>query len=167
MQFATRDVASMVARALSGSSLRTQGPITSGLNFAKGVIHTALLVDRAVWVPAFAGTTLEGCVASVRRDDSLKRQARELPYAIALLNPGGEEEPRRGMRRTMRRGTQFDSCVNLVAQAHPATTIVEPIRFRQVVSRVAKLHQPRTIARLCAWAQVVLTSVQAVHRRLI
>src|SRR6266700_5993857 len=92
---------------------------------------------------------------------------RSSPCEKGGLNTGGEEEPRRGMRRTMRRGTQFDSCVNLVAQAHPATTIVEPIRFRQVVSRVAKLHQPRTIARLCAWAQVVLTSVQAVHRRLI
>src|SRR5215207_5411456 len=43
--------------ALSTSSLRKQGPITTGRSFAKGVCHAALSRDHAVWVPAFAGTT--------------------------------------------------------------------------------------------------------------
>src|SRR4051812_36336438 len=46
------------------SSLRTQGPITTGGCFAKGVCHSALTRDHAVWVPAFAGTTIEMALIS-------------------------------------------------------------------------------------------------------
>jgi len=37
----------------------TVGPITTGLNVVKGVDRSALPIDSAVWVPAFAGTTVE------------------------------------------------------------------------------------------------------------
>jgi len=41
------------------SSLRTQGPMTTGLNCVHRVSTTSLQrIDHAVWVPAFAGTTL-------------------------------------------------------------------------------------------------------------
>src|SRR6185437_8675001 len=39
------------------SSLRKQGPITTGPGFTKIVDHCAPRMDSAVWVPAFAGTT--------------------------------------------------------------------------------------------------------------
>jgi hypothetical protein len=49
------------------SSLRKQGPITTNVIFADGVCHSALSVDRAVWVPAFAGTTRWGDFRPSRR----------------------------------------------------------------------------------------------------
>jgi len=45
------------AQSLSGSSLRTQGPITPGPKVKKGLCSSAETRGRAVWVPAFAGTT--------------------------------------------------------------------------------------------------------------
>src|SRR5216683_1195911 len=60
---------------------------------------------------------------------------------------------------------QFDVCVNLVAWVHPATTMVEPIQAGTAEVRVAKLHQPPTIARLCTWVQAARASVQALNRR--
>ena len=52
------------------SSLRTQGPITTGGSFAKGVCCTALSIDHAVWVPAFAGTTVSLPRARFRMSNS-------------------------------------------------------------------------------------------------
>ena len=46
-----------LVQSLSGSSLRTQGPITPGLTSEKGLCSSAEARVRAVWVPAFAGTT--------------------------------------------------------------------------------------------------------------
>jgi hypothetical protein len=45
------------AWAFDESSLRTQGPITPGLKVKKGLQPSAKTRPRAVWVPAFAGTT--------------------------------------------------------------------------------------------------------------
>jgi hypothetical protein len=42
------------------SSRRTPGPIIPVLIVAEDVNHIALTLDHAVWVPAFAGTTLIG-----------------------------------------------------------------------------------------------------------
>ena len=44
---------------MSSSSLRTQGPITTGCNCFCGAVVVCLLFNnsRGVWVPAFAGTT--------------------------------------------------------------------------------------------------------------
>ena len=44
----------------SGSSLRTQGPIATGLRFSEATRHDHLSPHNrhGVWVPAFAGTTM-------------------------------------------------------------------------------------------------------------
>src|SRR5262252_8923395 len=48
----------------SMSPLRTQGPITTGLNCVIAIGRVSLLIDHAVWVPAFA---------CVRRDDKTEK----------------------------------------------------------------------------------------------
>ncbi|CCE11900.1 hypothetical protein BRAS3843_860024 [Bradyrhizobium sp. STM 3843] len=47
------------------SSLRKQGPITTGFCESMIICHRALLIDSAVWVPAFAGTTTEYVVPAL------------------------------------------------------------------------------------------------------
>src|SRR6266436_1446873 len=56
-----------LVQSLSRSSLRTQGPITPGLKSEKRPLLESEARVRAVWVPAFAGTTCW-----------------KIPYAIAL-----------------------------------------------------------------------------------
>src|SRR5438067_7160075 len=46
-------------RSLKPSSRRTPGPINTRASFAQAIDHTALSMDSAVWVRAFAGTTKE------------------------------------------------------------------------------------------------------------
>ena len=52
------DPAGLIQRSLRESSLRTQGPITPGLNGEKGRCSRATTRVLAVWVAAFAGTTV-------------------------------------------------------------------------------------------------------------
>src|SRR5271165_833323 len=42
------------------SSWRTPGPITPGPRCCEEKCHTGPMIESAVWVPAFAGTTAEG-----------------------------------------------------------------------------------------------------------
>ena len=63
-----------LVQSLSRSSLRTQGPITPGLKSEKSLCSSAETRVRAVWVPAFAGTTCW-----------------KIPYAIALPQAGRGE----------------------------------------------------------------------------
>src|SRR5258708_31979673 len=66
-----------LVQSLSRSSLRMQGPITPGLKSEKGLCSSAEGRVRAVWVPAFAGTTCW-----------------KIPYAIALPHAGRGESDR-------------------------------------------------------------------------
>src|SRR5258708_39386098 len=63
-----------LVQSLSRSSLRMQGPITPGLKSEKSLCSSAETRVRAVWVPAFAGTTCW-----------------KIPYAIALPQAGRGE----------------------------------------------------------------------------
>jgi hypothetical protein len=53
-----------IAHILSTSSLRTQGPITTGRGVVRKSLNSVSHNRRhGVWVPAFAGTTASLCVA--------------------------------------------------------------------------------------------------------
>src|SRR5258705_9366188 len=104
-----------LVQSLSRSSLRTQGPITPGLESKKGLCSSAEARVRAVWVPAFAGTTCW-----------------KIPYAIALPLAGGGSgwgPPRAPLWQSSPPPHRaFDLAVRLVGRQEDVVVVVEPKR---------------------------------------
>ena len=66
------------------------------------------------------------------------------------------------MKRISFKGVAIGNIVDIVSTN--AVSVCDEARRRL---RVANLHQPPAIARLCTWFQVYVTSVQAVDSKLI
>jgi hypothetical protein len=119
---------------LSTSSLRTQGPITTVSSLAKDVCEFALSRDHAVWVPAFAATTL-----SLLQAHSSPTPASFAAAAIAIRRPA-VAEPKRKIAKTLHRRQK--RCT--VADEHRDLPFDGRLQQRQFVGWVERSALPTT-----------------------